>query len=512
MSNDFHSAINIRESYKWGICMKKRIRLFLTILVIAALVFQSLIFMQFNSVLADAKKEIVVYFPNWATYISTNNNFAVGDIPWDKVTAINHAFFKIADDFTIQTTDEYADFQKVFEHSGNNQLKGHFGEYKYYKAVYPDVKLIISIGGWTESKKFHEMALTAANRKVFIDSILELFKTYPFVDGVDLDWEYPGVSRADCPGGPEDKQNFTTLLKEIRQAYEDNKLYDKLLTIAASAGASTIMKAEPDKYAEYLDFINIMAYDMHGAWDTITNHHSPLYAKDGLSVDDAVRVFTDKYGVPASKLVIGTPYYSKGWKDVPDTENHGLGVSGSSNLEGTVGPGGQNTYFRMKELEAMTGVFTKYWDDAAKATYLYSPTLHEMYTYEDKRSIGERCKYVIDNNCGGIMVWTIAYDDKADDFPLTSLIAERFGIGSVVTPTPAKVLLGDLNGDGNVNSIDFGYFRMYLLGTIKDFPIENDLKAADLNGDGNINSIDYGYFRMYLLGTIKEFPASQFGK
>lgn len=79
-----------------------------------------------------------------------------------------------------------------------------------------------------------------------------------------------------------------------------------------------------------------------------------------------------------------------------------------------------------------------------------------------------------------------------------------------VTPTPSAtdVIVGDVSGDGNVNSIDFGYFRMYLLGTIKDFPTEDDLKAADVNGDGNINSIDFGYFRMLLLGTIKEFPAS----
>lgn len=79
-----------------------------------------------------------------------------------------------------------------------------------------------------------------------------------------------------------------------------------------------------------------------------------------------------------------------------------------------------------------------------------------------------------------------------------------------VTPTPpvTDVIVGDVSGDGNVNSIDFGYFRMYLLGNIKDFPTENDLKAADVNGDGNINSIDFGYFRMLLLGNIKEFPAS----
>lgn len=115
-----------------------------------------------------------------------------------------------------------------------------------------------------------------------------------------------------------------------------------------------------------------------------------------------------------------------------------------------------------------------------------------------------------DNICvydNGVLVGGIEPDGST---PIVTTTAAVTPTPTIATPTPTttNVIVGDLNGDGKVNSIDFGYLRMYLLGTIKDLPAEDDLKAADLNGDKSINSIDFGYFRMYLLGTIKVFPAA----
>ena len=472
--------------------MKNRKRnFFLSLLLVAAIVLELLILSKASAVKGQTTKQSIVYFPNWAVYLDSHNNFIVGDIPWDKVTVVNHAFFRINDKYEIETTDRYADFEMTFPHS-ESILKGHFGEYKYYKSVYPDVKLVVSIGGWNDSGKFHDMALTASNRAVFINSIINFLKTYTFIDGVDIDWEYPGVSRSGCPGGPEDGQNFTYLLKEIRQAYIDNDMADKLLTIAASPSQYTVARTEPDKYAQYIDYINIMTYDMHGEWDTVTNHHAPIYAKDNYSVDGAFKLYTETYGVPSNKIVIGSPFYSRGWSNVADSEKHGLGVSGSGNLQGNLGSAGQNTYFRMKELEAMTDLYSKYWDDYAKVPYLYSPTLREMYTYEDDRSLAERCDYVIKNNGGGIMVWTFAFDDKDNGYPLMSIIADKLGIKG------GTVLKGDINGDGSVDSIDFAYLRKYLLG--KGISFTDIKQSADLNNDNSVDSIDFAILRRYLLG------------
>ncbi|AEV69754.1 glycosyl hydrolase family 18 protein [Acetivibrio clariflavus] len=491
--------------------MKRNIgKAFLSLLIISAIALEVLMFLQFSTVKGQIVKQSIVYFPNWAVYLDSHNYFAVGDIPWDKVTIVNHAFFKINDKYEIETTDRYADFEKSFPHSSGS-LKGHFGEYKYYKSLYPNVKLVVSIGGWTESGKFHEMAMTTSGRAAFINSIISFLKTYTFFDGVDIDWEYPGVTRDGCPGGPEDRQNFTNLLKEIRQAYIDNNMPDKLLTIAVSPSKYTTSHTDPNNYAQYVDFINVMTYDMHGEWDSITNHHSPIYAKDDYSVDGAFKLYTETYGVPANKIVIGTPFYSRGWSNVIASEKHGLGVSGLGYLQGTLGSNGQNAYFRMKELEAMTDVYVKYWDDYARVPWLYSAALHEMYTYEDERSLAERCDYVIDNNGGGIMVWTVAFDDKDKGFPLMSIIADKLGIGGdsvqtptatimpAGTPTPASTILkGDINGDGEINSIDFAYLKKYLLGM--NVPFTNILETADLNNDNSVDSIDYALLKCLILG------------
>ncbi|MDF2872894.1 MAG: glycoside hydrolase family 18, partial [Anaerocolumna sp.] len=239
-----------------------------------------------GTVKAASGKNIVAYFPNWGIYNSAHRSITVGMIPWEKITVINHAFFEVDSSFKLASTDTFADFDKMMDHSegwDTNQLRGHFGEYKYYKNLYPNVKVIVSVGGWTRGQNFHAMALTSSSRAVFIQSVVDFLKKYPFIDGIDLDWEYPGVNRAadpndqydrGCPGGPEDKQNFTSLLREIRQAYNNNGLSGKLLTIAVPSGYDKLALQEPDVYAQYLDWLNVMTYDMHGAWETTTNHQS----------------------------------------------------------------------------------------------------------------------------------------------------------------------------------------------------------------------------------------------
>jgi chitinase len=390
----------------------------------------------------DIDKHIVAYFPNWATYSSQYKNFSVGDIPWDKVTVINHAFFKISDDFQLESTDKFVDFKKEFEHSDFwrfDRLKGHFGEYKYYKRLYPDVKVIISIGGWSESDNFHQMALTAENRKKFIDSCIEFLKKYPFIDGLDLDWEYPGVSREGVAGGPEDKENFTKLLKEIRVAYDSNRMGDKLLTIAIPAGEDKIVgRQEPDRYHQYLDFINLMSYDMHGAWENRTNHHSPIYSNPydqagsysrRMNLHAVVSFYTRRYGIPAEKIIVGTPFYSRGWRNVEDTGD-GLYARASEGAPSILGKGGENPYWKMKELEDSRD-YIKYRDKYSRVPYLYNKELGYFYTYEDEISLSERVDYVNKYNLGGIVIWEITGDDF--EGTMINTIYEKFSRSTVMS-------------------------------------------------------------------------------
>lgn len=397
-------------------------------------------------------KNIIMYFPNWGVYSESHNNLTVGDIPWDKVTLINHAFFTVSKEFKLESTDKDADFEKSFPNSegwNQDQLRGHIGEYKYYKSKYPNVKVLISVGGWTRGENFHDMSKTKENRKIFIDSIIDFLKKYPFIDGIDIDWEYPGENREKdpndeydkgCPGGPEDKENFTLLLKEIRQAYNDNNFSNKMLTIANAGNYEKLQLQEPDKYIRYLDFINVMTYDFHGAFESKTNHHSPIYYNDDdptrynkytFCAEDALKMYVKEYNIPTEKLNVGSPFYSRGWSEVDDsTGTNGLFSTATKAYKGSwdsaTSPGGQIPWFQIKEMENKDG-WKKYWDDKAKVPYLYNKNLKSMITYEDEKSLKERCNFVIKNNYGGIIVWEITGDDKSKNFPLTTLLWESLG-------------------------------------------------------------------------------------
>lgn len=396
------------------------------------------------------KKNVIVYFPNWGIYNSSHQSFSVDMIPWDKVTIINHSFFTVSKNFKLESIDTFADYDKMLPHSegwDSGQLRGHFGEYKYYKTKYPNVKVLISIGGWTRGENFHDMAKTKETRKIFIDSLISFLKTYTFIDGFDIDWEYPGIDRpkdtADeydrgCPGGPEDKENFTLLLKEIREAYNSNNMAKKVLTIAASAGYEKLALQEPEKYIEYLDLINVMTYDFHGAWENVTNHHSPLYAnpndpsgssptniKERYNVDSAIKTLVEQYKIPKNKLNIGTPLYSRGWSGVDSkTGENGMFANATGPYKGIWdnpnSPGGQEPWFKIKQMENKNG-WVKYRDSYNKSPWLYNKDLKSVLTYEDEVSLAAKLDYINTNSLGGIIVWEITGDD-INGFPMISMM------------------------------------------------------------------------------------------
>jgi chitinase len=186
-----------------------------------------------------------------------------------------------------------------------------------------------------------------------------------------------------------------------------------------------------------------MTYDMHSALEEYTNHHSPLFANSGdpspvmpvdrknrYNTDYVMKYYRDHYNIPASKLNIGSPYYSRGWKDVdPDTGANGLYARGKGSpvgdLDSPANPAGINSFGRMKELEKTPG-YVKYRDAVSRTPWLYNRDEKIMYTYEDEISAAERCEYVLKNGFGGIIVWEITTD--TDDHLLTDIIHDRLGL------------------------------------------------------------------------------------
>ena len=183
--------------------------------------------------------------------------------------------------------------------------------------------------------------------------------------------------------------------------------------------ADFIEHTEMDKVQQYTDFINLMSYDYAGRSDRIASHHTNLYASSNDtsqgSTDKSVKAFLAA-GVPAKKLVVGMGFYGKGWR-MRATDNNGL----YSRTE--AGMRGDGFDYLKDSLENKKG-FIKYWDDVAKAPYLFNPETKVFITYDDERSIREKCRYIKKNNLAGAMFWE--YNDDKKEY-LLDVIATEFG-------------------------------------------------------------------------------------
>ena len=416
--------------------------------LLASLVLAGSAFASPTKVELDSHKKIVGYFPEWGVY-SAHNNYAPSDIPFDKLTHINYAFARIING-EVAIFDDWAATGITFGEAWDSPYKGNLGQLKKLKSDFPDTSVLISVGGWTQSAGFHDAALTEVNRQKFADSCVRFVRQWGF-DGIDIDWEFPTQQRqpdtidtASDTGTPYadagEKQTFTLLLKTIRETLdrageEDGTYYQ--LTAAVGASVTTINNIETDKYHKYLDFINIMSYDLHGAWENKTNHQSPLYSNPGiddpykLTIENAVTLLKQA-GVPASKIVIGAPYYSRGWKGVqnngPMPELPGLFATATGGAKGIWDGGraaGINPYYHIKQEMENDASFTKYRDPYTKTPYLYSATKGEMYTYEDEPPIDVKANYVTTNKLGGVIFWELSADFPSKGDTLTTVLFEN---------------------------------------------------------------------------------------
>ena len=357
---------------------------------------------------------MVGYFVEWGIY---GRDYHVYDIPARDLNVINYAFADISAGGEVVLYDSYAAVEKSYPgDSWDQPLRGNFNQLKKLKAQNPHLVTLISVGGWTLSSRFSDVALTTASREKFAASAVAFIRKYGF-DGVDIDWEYPGggglpsnVSR------PEDKQNFTSLLAELRRQLDiagkaDSRRY--YLSIAAPAGPDKIANIQPAAIAAVLDWINVMTYDLHGAWENRTNH---MAAWNGAAGDPlTVKAAMDAYlaaGVPSDKLVVGLPFYGLSWKGVPNV-NNGLGQSSSGAATGTWDSTGMFDYWDIeKRIAAEPNVYRRFWDSAANAPWLYAPTLQGglFITYEDRQSISLKCDEINSRKFRGAMFWELSGD------------------------------------------------------------------------------------------------------
>jgi chitinase len=345
-----------------------------------------------------------------AYYFPHSGNFHPEALPLDKLTHIIFSFTEVIDNE-----------MKFVNDSDGLMLKKLVAE----KKNHPDLKVMIACGGWAGSGGFSEMSGTTGNRKKFVESVTRFIKEYK-LDGLDIDWEYPGMPGIGNPYIPEDKENFTALMQELRRGM-DKIGKDKVLTFAVAGWEEFFNHVELDKVMPSVTYMNVMSYDLAGGDDSFTSHHTnlgwvkmediegtPAAAKIREGGDSTKPYSAEKIisycigkGVNPGQIVIGGAFFGKAWQGVPPA-NNGL-------YQLNRGPWKErNSYAIIREKREDANGFVRHWDPIAKAPFLYNPTDSIFVSYEDTVSIRLKTEYAINTGLGGIMFWSLGSDTPKD--------------------------------------------------------------------------------------------------
>jgi chitinase len=426
-----------------------------------------------------------MYYGDWSVWAG-QGNFYPQDIPADQLTNLNFAFMDFDSNGNLVFTDADASTANGLGQQGvtwGATNAGILPALINLKAQNPNLKVGVSLGGWSKSGDFSAVAANPTARQNLIDQTVK-FITYTDMDFVDIDWEYPTEVRQPdtvdnkndegTPNSkPEDYQNYITLLQGFRDALDaqGEQLGKHFELSVALPGSPAKLEADidTDKLFSIVDFANMMNYDLRGAWDAYSGHHTALYGNpddpyysSGLSVDQVAQYLLGK-GVPSEKIVIGAAFYTRGWEKVdagpnPDTP----GLFGAAEQVGkdadqtptygagneaplTVGDGGRRSglwsYRGLDALKAAYPGLQEYWDDVAQAPSMYNPSTGAFFTYDNEQSIAAKAKYVNDNDLGGMIAWM-----ASEDAPSTA--------GSAVRDTLTKAMNHGLNGDAPLPAND----------------------------------------------------------
>lgn len=272
----------------------------------------------------------------------------------------------------------------------------------------PNLKVLMSVGG-AGAAGFSTMAMTSEGREDFAKQCLNSCIEYG-LDGMDLDWEFPCSIYEGMDSSPKDKENFTHLLKTIREIFDE---YEKTnskhleLTIAAGVGQWFIDQTEVPEFTKYLDHVFLMTYDLRGFGQEETGHHTTLYTKENdiyrMSADSGIQAWLD-LGVPAEKIHIGAGFYSHMWTNV-NPDNNGLLQVGEGG--GGFGP----NYDELRDEYVNKNGYVRYWDDEAKVPWLFDAST--FISYDDAESVVYKCEYAKEHDLGGLFFWR--YLDDPDN-------------------------------------------------------------------------------------------------
>jgi chitinase len=443
-----------------------------------------------------AQRKIIGYFPEWGVY-EAHNYFTPDKINYSQLTHLNYAFSIVQNGEAV-----------VYDTWKGPELLPQVRKL----TAQAGVTYMISFGGWSNTSAIEAAVATPAGIDKLIDSMIAFMHKYDF-DGIDIDWEYPDSST--------EKSQFTSLIQKLRskldaEGIKQDKYYQ--LSAAVTTNHNNVGNIDLAVTAPLFDSINVMAYDIHGAFDPITGHNAPLFANhlDSdplLNVASTMQVYHETYGVPKSKLMMGIAYYGRGWGRVASTEKiaglPGLFAAGSATVKGAwddTDLTGTNPYYVLKE-KLQSGAYRRYWDDESKVPYLYNAAAQEFLTYDDPESIQKKVDYILEQGFGGTIIWDISGDTS--DHELGQIVAQLKdtviddGDGDGESGGDDTIIIGDIS---NVALNDaWADFDSTTFNTIKRYGVVFDISESDfssgiydicINGIVNVN-LTKGKFTSY---------------
>lgn len=423
--------------------------------------------------IAKSDKILTAYFPEWGIY---GRKFQLADVPGDKLNRLIYSFLDLKSDGQVAIMDSYAALEKRFsadesvsgvadlwsypagDPRATQTVWGNFNQVAQLKEKYPHMKVSIAVGGWTLSDHFSTVCSTAAGREAFAGSLVKFLDTYRMFDGIDFDWEYPGGGgESGNSAGPNDGANYAALLQLVRQKFDalggqTGRRYE--ITVASPAGIDKIATFNLAGLAPWVDRFNVMTYDFHGTWENTTGHQSAFTGDTaGYDIETAVRAYLAA-GVPAGKVVLGAPLYTRAWSDVADGGDGGYLEGSSGAAPGTFEKGVYDYKDLVAQVQASAGAWKIYWDDTAQAAYVYDAADRIFSSFETRTSIAQKSDWAERMGLGGMMFWDITGDAIGGSESLVDAAYESWVLGDSLATIRARSKLSAeivVGGDGVID-------------------------------------------------------------
>ncbi|MCH2171894.1 glycosyl hydrolase family 18 protein [Myxococcota bacterium] len=401
---------------------------------------------EFDSEATDtgSRSILAAYFPEWGIYA---RNYQIEDVPAAELTHLIYAFADLDAGGNITLFDPYAAVEKLFPANQSvsgvadsvgapGEIRGNFRQIELLKEKHPHLRALIAVGGWTLSRHFSSVLSTAQGREDASDSLIDFLVRYDMFDGVDFDWEYPGGGGLpENESSAQDGTYYALFLERVRQKLDtlsENTGREYQISVASPAGRDKILRFNLPGLEPSVDFFNVMAYDFHGAWESITGHLAALESDPaGLDISTTIDLYLDT-GVPREKLVLGSPLYTRAWVGVASGSDGGYAEPASGAAPGSFWD--QSGMYDYKDLlgrlRESENRWELYWDDNAQAAYLYNDGQGIFSSFETPGNVALKVSWARSKGLGGMMFWELSGDARADDESLISAAFQSWFAGT----------------------------------------------------------------------------------